>query len=66
MDDIWGAVKLTLIVWGLAAFISFVVAGIIKLTFAAIQRKGGTKQARAAAAGKAHPEPAHNRPERSA
>lgn len=66
MDDIWGSVKLMFIVWGLAAFISFVVAGIMRLTFAAVRMKGGTKQARAAAADKAHPKPAPARPERSA
>ena len=66
MDYFWGSVKLMLVVWGLAAFISFLVAAIIKLTFAAVRMKGGAKQAPAATAGTALPDPAPTRPEGSA
>jgi len=66
MEYFWGSVKLMLIVWGLAAFISFVVAWIMKLTFAAIRMKAGAKHARAAAVEKAHPKSAPTRHERSA
>ena len=50
MDYFWGSVKLMLIVWGLAAFISFLVAWIIKLIFAVISRKGSASHAPAGAA----------------
>ncbi|OGA03953.1 MAG: hypothetical protein A3H35_15055 [Betaproteobacteria bacterium RIFCSPLOWO2_02_FULL_62_17] len=48
MDEILGSIKLTLVVWGLAALISFLVAGIIKLIFAAIRYKRGASTRAAA------------------
>ena len=64
MDYFWGSVKLMLIVWGLAAFISFLVAWIIKLIFAVIRRKGSASHAAAGAAA-APPAAATDRPKRS-
>lgn len=53
MEYFWGSVKLMLIVYALAAFISFMVAWIIKLIFAGIQMQ----KDRAAAPGKAPGKP---------
>ena len=62
MEYFWGSVKLMFIVWGLAALISLVVAGIIKLTFFVIRRKSSRSQAPAGAAAA----PVSNRPKTSA
>lgn len=39
MEDIWGSIKIMLIVAGLATVISMLVAAIIKLLFAVIRRQ---------------------------
>jgi hypothetical protein len=37
MENVWDATKLMLVIYGMAAVVSFLVAGVIKLTFAAIR-----------------------------
>lgn len=37
MENVWDATKLMLIVYGMAAVVSFLVAWVIKLTFVAIR-----------------------------
>ena len=46
MGNVWDATKLMLIIYGMAAAVSFLVAWVIKLTFAAI-RMHGTRSAAA-------------------
>ena len=50
MESIWGAFKLMLFVYALTAVISFAVAWIIKLVFAAIRLQGTRAKDRADAA----------------
>ena len=45
MENVWDATKLMLIVYGMAAVVSFLVAWVIKLTFAAIRMQGGRGKA---------------------
>jgi hypothetical protein len=40
MENVWEATKLMLIVYGMAAVVSFLVAWVIKLTFVAIRMHG--------------------------
>ncbi len=40
MENVWDATKLMLIIYGMAAVVSFLVAWVIKLTFAAIRIHG--------------------------
>ena len=49
MENVWDATKLMLIVYGMAAVVSFLVAWVIKLTFAAIRMQGARGKARAQA-----------------
>lgn len=48
MESFWGAVKLMLFVYALAAAISLAVAWIIKLIFAGIRRQGMRSAAKVA------------------
>lgn len=41
MENVWDATKLMFIIYGMAAVVSFLVAWVIKLTFAAIRMHGG-------------------------
>ena len=45
MENVWDATKLMLIVYGMATVVSFLVAWIIKLTFAAIRMQGARGKA---------------------
>lgn len=45
MENVWDATKLMLIVYGMAAVVSFLVAWVIKLTFAAIRMQGARAKA---------------------
>ena len=40
MENVWDATKLMFIIYGMAAIVSFLVAWVIKLTFAAIRMHG--------------------------
>ncbi len=40
MENVWDATKLMLIIYGMAAVVSFLVAWVIKLTFVAIRMHG--------------------------
>ena len=40
MGNVWDATKLMFIIYGMAAVVSFLVAWVIKLTFAAIRMHG--------------------------
>ncbi len=40
MGNVWDATKLMLIIYAMAAVVSFLVAGVIRLTFAAIRMHG--------------------------
>jgi hypothetical protein len=40
MENVWDATKLMFIIYGMAAVVSFLVAWVIKLTFAAIRMHG--------------------------
>ena len=40
MGNVWDATKLMFIIYGMAAVVSFLVAWVIKLTFAAIRLSG--------------------------
>lgn len=40
MENVWDATKLMFIIYGMAAAVSFLVAWVIKLTFAAIRFHG--------------------------
>ncbi len=57
MDYFWGSVKIMLIVYGLAAVISFAVAWIMKLIFAGIEMSRAKPGAQGAAPVKAPIEP---------
>jgi len=46
MENVWDATKLMFIVYGMAAVVSFLVAWVIKLTFAAIRMHGARAQRR--------------------
>jgi hypothetical protein len=48
MESFWGAVKIMLFVYALAAVISMAVAGIIRLIFAGIRMQGTRAAAQAA------------------
>ena len=45
MENVWDATKLMFIIYGMAAVVSFLVAWVIKLTFAAIRMHGGRSEA---------------------
>lgn len=45
MENVWDASKLMLIVYGLAAVVSFLVAWIIKLTYVVIRKHGARHRA---------------------
>ena len=45
MENVWDATKLMLIIYGMAAVVSFLVAWVIKLTFAAIRFHGARSAA---------------------
>ncbi len=64
MESFWGAVKLMLFVYALAAVISFAVAWIIKLVFAGIRLQGTRAGASAEAKTKSAPEAGSAAPER--
>lgn len=53
MENVWDATKLMFIIYGMAAVVSFLVAWVIKLTFAAIRMQG----ARSAAASQSPAKP---------
>jgi hypothetical protein len=40
MENVWDATKLMFIIYGMAAIVSFLVAWVIKLTFAVIRMHG--------------------------
>ena len=50
MENVWDATKLMLIIYGLGAVVSFLVAWVIKLTFIAIRAHGARGEAQAATA----------------
>jgi hypothetical protein len=45
MENVWDATKLMFIIYGMAAVVSFLVAWVIKLTFAAIRMHGARSAA---------------------
>jgi hypothetical protein len=45
MENVWDATKLMFIIYGMAAAVSFLVAWVIKLTFAAIRMYGARSPA---------------------
>jgi hypothetical protein len=47
MENVWDASKLMLLVYGLAAVVSFLVAWIIKLTYVVIRKHGARGRASA-------------------
>lgn len=53
MEHFWDSVKLMLVVYALAAFVSFIVAWIIRLIFAGIKMQKARAGARIGAPGKA-------------
>ena len=55
MGSVWDATKLMLVIYGLGAVVSFLVAWVIKLTFIAIRLHGARNAAPADAQGKADP-----------
>ena len=71
MEDVWGAVKLMLFVYGLGAVVSFLVAWVMKLIFAAVRMRSasqlrGEEAAKTPVAAKAPLEPVSAAPERKA
>jgi hypothetical protein len=66
MENVWDATKLMLIVYGMAAVVSFLVAWIIKLTFVAIRMQGGRAKAPAEAQAQRPAAPAQAGPEKGA
>ena len=50
MENVWDATKLMFIIYGMAAVVSFLVAWVIKLTFAAIRMQGARGAAAESAA----------------
>ena len=52
MENVWDATKLMLIVYAMAAVVSFLVAWVIKLTFAAIRMQADRAKAPAEAPAK--------------
>jgi hypothetical protein len=66
MENVWNATKLMLIVYGMAALVSFLVAWIIKLTFVAIRMRGGRGKAPSAAQVQRPAAPAQAGPEKRA
>ena len=66
MENVWDASKLMLIVYGMAAVVSFLVAWVIKLTFAAIRMQGARGKASAEAQAQGPAAPAKARPEKGA
>ena len=66
MENVWDATKLMLIVYGMAAVVSFLVAWVIKLTFAAIRMHAGRGKAPAAAQAQRPAAPAQAGPEKGA
>ena len=57
MKEIWGATQFALIVYGLGAVVSFVVAWVITLTFAAIRLHSRRKASATESQGKAESTP---------
>ena len=66
MESFWGSVKIMLFVYALAAVISFAVAGLIRLIFAAIRRQGTRAAAQVAATSAPPLQPGNVAPERKA
>jgi steroid 5-alpha reductase family enzyme len=66
MENVWDATKLMLIVYGMAAVVSFLVAWVIKLTFVAIRMQGARGKAPAEAPAKRPAAPAQAGPENRA
>jgi len=56
MEDIWDATKLALLVYAMAAVVSFLVACVIRLTFAAIRLHSASGAAPHEPAAKAPPQ----------
>lgn len=56
MENVWDATKLMLIVYGMAAVVSFLVAWVIKLTFIAIRFHGSRSAAALESPAKPTPE----------
>jgi hypothetical protein len=56
MENVWDATKLMLIIYAMAAVVSFLVAWVIKLTFAVIRMHGARSAAPAESPAKAGPE----------
>jgi len=55
MGSVWDATKLMLVIYGLGAVVSFLVAWVIKLTFIAIRLHGTRNATLAEAQGKTDP-----------
>lgn len=66
MENVWDASKLMLIIYGMAAVVSFLVAWVIKLTFAAIRMQGTRGKASAEAQAQRPAAPAQAGPEKGA
>lgn len=56
MENVWDATKLMILIYGMAAVVSFLVAGVIKLTFSAIRFHGSRSAAAAESPAKPAPE----------
>jgi hypothetical protein len=56
MENVWDATKLMLIIYGIAAVVSFLVAWVIKLTFIAIRFHSARSAAALESAAKPTPE----------
>jgi hypothetical protein len=66
MENVWGATKFALIVYGIGAVVSFLVAWVITLTFAAIRMHGRRNAAQGEALAKGLPSSAKAGPEKGA
>ena len=64
MENFWDSVKLMLFVYALAAVISLLVAGVIKLIFTGIRMREARAGARPGALAEARPEPGQAAPEK--
>lgn len=64
MGNVWDATKLMLVIYGMAAVVSFLVAWIIKLTFMAIRMHGARGAAPAESGLKSTPAGAKSGPDK--
>jgi len=66
MENVWDATRFALFVYGLAALVSFLVAGVITLTFKAVRMHGARGAASAESQAKGFASPAKAGREREA